>query len=143
MTEQSRLMQQVEEIRRRAKVCPACGGTAKIEGESVEEANNERGYVVIEGKWTCYKCNGSGQVEAPEIDALCDALVTLAQVVEAREERALAYIDRNANPQAYVDAVCRESEAYFKGLALLRDGLFYKTKDVTDGESQTANITTS
>lgn len=137
MTEQSKLLQQVEEILRYAET--ATKGLWKSSREDMDSyTTNEDGemdsvaYVYHEPEQRIpvfgkrfredSRFIAHARVDVP---ALCSALVTLAQAVEAREERALAYIDRNANPQAYVDAVCRESEAYFKGLALLRDGMQY------------------
>lgn len=117
MTE--RLRQQVAEIRQRAHVCPRCSGKG---GHPVVTDSN-----VIN---VCFLCNGTGQVPAPDTDALCDTVErllrereVLAQAVEARKQRSLAYVDRDTDPQAYMDAVRRESETHFAALALLRDGL--------------------
>lgn len=142
MTEQSKLMQQVEEIRRRAHVCGNCRGAGKtIYAMTIPMPDGEykRGSL----SEPCCICHGTGQVPALDIDALCSALVTLAQAVEAREEASKAgcafaekhrQYRRDGQPpamEAELDELCASSEETRKrvvethaaALALLRDGM--------------------
>jgi RecJ-like exonuclease len=109
------LLQQVEEIRRKAHVCPECQGKGKV-------SSHPYGWLV-----DCKECQGTGEIPAPDTDALCSALVTLAQAVEAEEQKTQAASACRRGDDggvkwyegAYADALAKKAAA----LALLRDGM--------------------
>lgn len=70
----TKLMEQVKEIQRKAHVCTECKGQKTVimacsDGWTLEEAD-------------CAWCDGTGQVEAPEIDALVKVIEVLASAVD-------------------------------------------------------------
>jgi hypothetical protein len=103
------LLRQVEEIRRRAHVCPDCGAMrAEHPDHRILCANP--------------LCK-DGQVAATDTDALCSALVTLAQAVEKCDPckvcSAFAYCGDGGERQ-----VCNMWRLHYEpALTLLRDGM--------------------
>lgn len=76
----TKLMEQVRAIQARAHVCPVCEGTG------------------IFSYQYCWTCKATGQVPAPDIDALVGAIEVLVAAVEEAEEELLWKREKEGGP---------------------------------------------
>jgi hypothetical protein len=100
----SKLMEHVRAIQAKAHVCPECNGEKTFFAKGV--VSNR-----------CWVCDGTGQVDAPDIDALVGAIEALEKFLEA---------DRVATDHVLSCPVCRDknNDVCDKGEQLFMDKRF-------------------